>query len=100
MTETKVKKTRKLGVKAKTPADPSSFKVSAKKVGPRVKKAKIPADLSNIRAFAEKVGGDIEFINTKLSECPDNEKIFFKSVIDDLIYLQESNLKLLEALKG
>ena len=78
MTETKVKKPRK----------------------PRVKKAKTPADLSSIRTFAEKVGGDIEFINTKLSECPDNEKIFFKSVIDDLIYLQESNLKLLEALKG
>lgn len=62
---------------------------------PRVKKAK-NVNMDNLKQLAVKVNSDINFINTKLQECPDNEKINYKSVIDDLIYLQETNLKILE----
>ena len=62
---------------------------------PRIKKAK-NVNLDNLKQLAVKVNSDINFINEKLQKCNDNEKINFKSVIDDLIYLQETNLKILE----
>lgn len=61
----------------------------------RIKKAK-NVNLDNIKSLAVKVNRDINFINEKLQECNDNEKLNYKSVIDDLIYLQETNLKILE----
>lgn len=62
---------------------------------PRTRKAK-NVNLDNLKSLAVKVNSDINFINEKLQECNDNEKLSYKSVIDDLIYLQETNLKILE----
>lgn len=62
---------------------------------PRIRKTK-NVNLDNLKSLAVKVNNDISFINDKLQECNDNEKLSYKSVIDDLIYLQETNLKILE----
>lgn len=62
---------------------------------PRTRKVK-NVNLDNLKSLAIKVNKDINFIDEKLQECSDNEKLSYKSVIDDLIYLQETNLKILE----